>query len=133
LPALGLALLEGVMELAPFSNEKFLAHRDQLRSELLDRMGDPGVVLYPSYPQVAPAHGVPLVPPVRWAYTAAFNVLELPVTQVPLGLQSRGLPTGVQVAAPPDRDDVAIAVALELERAFGGWVLPKLPAAERAA
>ncbi|MFW6049659.1 MAG: amidase [Myxococcota bacterium] len=133
LPTLGLALIEAIMELAPFSNERMLAHRDALRGELLDRMGDAGIVLYPSYPQVAPRHGAPLLPPIRWVYTAAFNVLELPVTQVPLGLGGRGLPLGVQVAAAPDRDDVAVAAALELERAFGGWVLPKLPAAERAA
>ncbi|HEX2129477.1 MAG TPA: hypothetical protein VHF58_09710, partial [Solirubrobacterales bacterium] len=58
------------------------------------------------------------------ASTAVFNLLGLPVTEVPLGLNERGLPLGVQVAAGRDRDHVAIAVALELERAFGGWVPP---------
>ena len=58
------------------------------------------------------------------APTALFNLLGLPVTQVPLGLNDDGLPLGVQVAAGRDRDHVAIAVALELERAFGGWVPP---------
>ena len=43
---------------------------------------------------------------------------------MPLGLNDDGLPLGVQVAAGRDRDHVAIAVALELERAFGGWVPP---------
>ena len=46
------------------------------------------------------------------------------MTQVPLGLGERGLPLGVQVAAGPGRDHVSIAVALELERVFGGWVPP---------
>ena len=55
---------------------------------------------------------------------AVFNLLGLPATAVPLGLNERGLPLGVQVAAGRDRDHVAIAVALELERAFGGWVPP---------
>jgi hypothetical protein len=31
---------------------------------------------------------------------------------------------GVQVAAGRDRDHVAIAVARELERVFGGWLPP---------
>ena len=46
------------------------------------------------------------------------------MTEVPLGLSERGLPLGVQVAAGIDRDHVSIAVALELERVFGGWVPP---------
>jgi fatty acid amide hydrolase 2 len=53
-----------------------------------------------------------------------FNLAGLPVTQVPLGLGRGGLPLGVQVVAAPERDHVAIAVALELERAFGGWIPP---------
>jgi len=31
--------------------------------------------------------------------------------------------------AGPDRDHAAVAVALEFERAFGGWVAPQQPAA----
>jgi fatty acid amide hydrolase 2 len=58
------------------------------------------------------------------APTAVFNLLGLPVTEVPLGLNDAGIPLGVQVAAGRDRDHVAIAAALELERAFGGWVSP---------
>jgi fatty acid amide hydrolase 2 len=51
----------------------------------------------------------------------------LPVTEVPLGLTDDGLPVGVQVAAGPNRDHVSIAVALELERVFGGWQPPPTP------
>jgi fatty acid amide hydrolase 2 len=50
--------------------------------------------------------------------------MEYAVTEVPLGLDGEGLPLGVQVAAPPGNDHKTIAVALELERAFGGWVPP---------
>ena len=49
---------------------------------------------------------------------ALFNLLGLPVTEVPMGLNEAGLPLGVQVAAGRDRDHVAIAAALELERAL---------------
>jgi fatty acid amide hydrolase 2 len=61
-----------------------------------------------------------------FAYTGILNVLELPATQVPLGLNAEGLPLGVQVAAIHGNDHVSIAVALELERVFGGWVPPAL-------
>jgi fatty acid amide hydrolase 2 len=57
-------------------------------------------------------------------YTGVFNVLQLPATQVPMGLDRDGLPTGLQVVAGPAEDHVTIAVAMELERAFGGWVSP---------
>jgi fatty acid amide hydrolase 2 len=53
-----------------------------------------------------------------------FNLAGVPVTEVPLGLTSHGLPVGVQVAAGPGHDHLSIAVALELERVFGGWVPP---------
>jgi fatty acid amide hydrolase 2 len=57
-------------------------------------------------------------------HAAVFNLAGLPATEVPLGLDRRGLPLGVQVVAGRDRDHVAIAVAQELERTLGGWVPP---------
>jgi fatty acid amide hydrolase 2 len=66
----------------------------------------------------------PLLLPVQWIYTAIFNVLEFAVTQVPLGLDRRGLPLGVQVASSWGNDHLTLAVARELERALGGWVPP---------
>ena len=51
-------------------------------------------------------------------------MMEMPATQVPLGLNHKGLPLGVQVASISGNDHVTIAVAMELEKAFGGWVFP---------
>ncbi|HEX5147421.1 MAG TPA: amidase [Conexibacter sp.] len=91
--------------------------------ELEERIGD-GVMLFPPYPNVAPRHGG-TVGRLWWIHPmAVFNLAGLPATAVPLGLGRAGLPLGVQVAAGPDRDHVSIAVALELERVFGGWVPP---------
>jgi fatty acid amide hydrolase 2 len=42
-----------------------------------------------------------------------------------MGLTDNGLPLGVQVVAAAGHDHVSIAVALELERAVGGWVDPQ--------
>ncbi|ODM87466.1 Fatty-acid amide hydrolase 2 [Orchesella cincta] len=56
----------------------------------------------------------------------AFNVLGVPVTQVPLGLGSKGLPLGVQIVGGMHSDHITISVAQELERAFGGWVQPSI-------
>lgn len=44
--------------------------------------------------------------------------------QVPLGLDSKGLPLGIQVVASRNRDRHCLAVAEELDAAFGGWKPP---------
>jgi fatty acid amide hydrolase 2 len=91
--------------------------------ELAQVVGD-GVLLHPPLPRTAPRHATTYGRLLFFQPAGIFNVAGLPVTQVPLGLGRHGLPLGVQVAAGPQRDHVAIAVALELERRFGGWVRP---------
>jgi len=100
-----------------------LAAAKSLEAEVTGVIGD-GVLLHPSHPRVAPKHGRTVGRPWILAPTAIFNLLGLPATQVPLGLNHRGLPLGVQVAARRDNDHVSIAVAIALEQAFGGWVPP---------
>ena len=74
---------------------------------------------------IAPRHGRTVGR--LWLITpaAVFNLAGVPVTQVPLGFSDGGLPVGVQVAAGINNDHVSIAVALALERVFGGWVPPR--------
>jgi fatty acid amide hydrolase 2 len=95
----------------------------EIVSELLDAIGD-GVLLHPAHPTPAPRHGRTFGRPWLLTPAAVFNLAQVPVTEVPLGLSEDGLPVGVQVAAGRDRDQVSIAVALELERVFGGWLPP---------
>jgi len=99
------------------------AAREAFAEELVATVGD-GVLLHPTHPRVAPRHGRTVGKPWLLTTTAVFNLAGMPVAQIPLGLDPRGLPLGVQAVAGPDRDHVAVAVALELERAFGGWVPP---------
>jgi len=100
-----------------------IAAGKRLAAEIEETVGD-GVLLHPPFARVAPRHGRTVGRPWVIAQAAVFNLAGLPVTQVPTGLNRRGLPLGVQVIAGRDRDHVAIAAALELERAFGGWVEP---------
>jgi len=100
-----------------------LAAARSLTQEVIDTIGD-GVLLHPPYARRVPRHGTTLAQPWLITMQAVFNLLGLPATAVPMGLGRKGLPVGVQVAAGPDRDHVAIAVAIELERVFGGWVPP---------
>ncbi len=103
--------------------KKSVAARRAFQEEIAGAIGD-GVLLHPTHPRVAPRHGKTVGKPWLLTTTAVFNLAGVPVAQIPLGLNSRGLPLGVQAAAGPDRDHVAVAVALELERALGGWVPP---------
>ena len=126
LPAIALVGMERVTALFHKRALRFAELGHQLKAELVERLGPRGVLLYPSYPSPAPRHYRPLLPPFNWVYTAILNVMELPVTQCPLGLNAEGLPLGVQVGALHGNDHVTIAVALALEEAFGGWVPPAL-------
>ncbi|WP_375489118.1 amidase, partial [uncultured Jatrophihabitans sp.] len=96
----------------------------QARDAVLEEIGD-GVLLYPPFPRLAPRHRSTLGQPWLATNTAIFNLYGLPATQVPLGIGDAGLPLGAQVVARPGADHVCFAVALELERAFGGWVDPR--------
>jgi Asp-tRNA(Asn)/Glu-tRNA(Gln) amidotransferase A subunit family amidase len=95
----------------------------RLTRELEEVIGD-GVLLHPPFPRVAPRHGGTIGRPWVLANAAVFNLTGMPVTEVPLGLNEKGLPLGVQVVGRRDRDHVTIAVAMELERVFGGWIPP---------
>lgn len=96
----------------------------QLQQELETLLGDDGVLIFPSNSSSAGFHFTPFFQPYRFSYYSIFNILRVPCTQVPMGLDSRGLPLGVQVVAPAFRDRDCLAVAGELERAFGGWTPP---------
>ena len=124
LPSIVLATLEKGRTLTDRRTRKLVELGEHLAGEIGEAIGD-GVLLYPTHPTVVPLHHRSLLRPWGCAYVGAFNVMGFPVTQVPLGLTRRGLPTGVQVAARPGNDHVAIAVALELQRRFGGWAPPR--------
>lgn len=101
--------------------------RNDLRSELQELLGDNGVLIYPTHPTVAPYHNEPIIRPINFAYTGIINCLGFPATAVPLGkVGSEGLPLGVQIIANFNQDRLCIAVAEELERAFGGWARPEV-------
>uniref|UniRef100_A0A665UXV0 Amidase domain-containing protein n=1 Tax=Echeneis naucrates TaxID=173247 RepID=A0A665UXV0_ECHNA len=95
--------------------------KEKLQKEVDELLGTDAVILYPSHTRVAPKHHHPLFRPFDFSYTGIFNILALPVTQCPLGLGEEGLPLGVQVVGGKLQDHLTLAVALYLEKTFGGW------------
>lgn len=96
--------------------------RDELKRDFQDLLGEDGIFIYPTHPTVAPYHNEPLARAFNFSYTAIINILGLPSTAVPLGLGREGVPLGLQIVANINQDRLCLAVANELERAFGGWV-----------
>lgn len=100
---------------------------DSIASDLADEVAEvvgEGVMMHPPLPRPAPLHNATLGRPWLFGGAALFNLLGMTATEVPLGLNKRGLPVGVQVAAAAGNDHVTIAVATALESHFGGWVSP---------
>jgi amidase len=60
------------------------------------------------------------------AFCMAHNLTGWPAVVVRAGTSPEGLPIGVQIAAKPWREDVALAVAGVIEEELGGWQPPTL-------
>ncbi|KAG5676296.1 hypothetical protein PVAND_006143 [Polypedilum vanderplanki] len=104
--------------------EKMKKITSDLIQEVDELLGDDGILIMPSYTYQAPFHYAPLIQIYNFSYWSILNVLHLPTTQVPMGLNSQGLPLGIQIVATKNRDRHCLAVAEELDRQFGGWVAP---------
>ncbi|KAK3741616.1 hypothetical protein QZH41_019260, partial [Actinostola sp. cb2023] len=99
----------------------FVALGNKLRQQLDLLLGNDGILLFPSHPNTAMEHNRPILAPLDFNYTSIFNVLHMPVTQCPLGVDKEGMPLGIQIAATRDNDRLTLAVARQLEKGFGGW------------
>jgi amidase len=103
------------------------AELDLLRAKMLEEMAEFPVLLCPVASIPAFRHGerswaiagrrVDYLDAVR--HTQWFNVLAGPAAVAPVGRSPEGLPIGVQVAARPFEDEVALGVAGVIDRAFG--------------
>ncbi len=102
---------------------RYWAEWDQYRAGMCAFLRRFDVILCPAYPHPALPHGASIEEDNfhGFSHTMAFNVAGWPAAVVRCGESAAGLPIAVQVAAGPGREDRALAVALRLEQAFGGW------------
>jgi amidase len=103
------------------------AELDLLRSKTLEEMRDYPVLLCPvaSIPAfrhgertwTVDGHAVEYLD--AWRYTQWFNALACPAAVVPVGSSPEGMPIGVQIAARPFEDEIALGIAAIVDSAFG--------------
>lgn len=108
----------------PKVDEKWaLTETDKLKLAFKEILGEDGVLLYPSAPFPASYHHASYLRPWNFNYFCIWNALQMPVTQVPLGLSEKeNLPVGIQVVANSYQDRLCLAVAKDLEQQFCGYV-----------
>ncbi|MCP4979699.1 MAG: amidase [Gammaproteobacteria bacterium] len=61
-----------------------------------------------------------------WGYIQIHNLLGWPGVSVRAGSSAEGLPVGVQVVTAPWREDIALALAQQIENLMGGYQKPPL-------
>jgi amidase len=97
---------------------------DGWRSRMLGLFAEVDVIVGPV--NVGPAVRHDTFDRATAAYTQVFNLTGWPSTVVRAGTSPEGLPIGVQVVAPPWRDDLSMAVAQEVESGLGAFPGPKI-------
>ena len=99
---------------------------DAIRARLLTWMQDVDLIVCPAMPQPAIRHGESTELWFGDTYSDVHNLTGWPAVVVRGGTSPEGLPIGVQVVAPPWREDQALAGAQVIEAASGGWQRPPL-------
>jgi amidase len=107
---------------------ELLERWSRFRSEALRFIEPFDILLSPVLPFLALPHGTTFdtdrFP--GFSYTMIHNLTGWPAAVVRAGTAPNGLPIGVQLAAKPCREDVALAIAQYLEEALGPWPEPSV-------
>ncbi len=122
-------LLEGwLMKLQPYRTTidgfaEYWAALDRFRARMFAFLEDFDAIISPVFPQAALPHGSSIEERTfqGFSYTMTHNLTGWPAAVVRCGQTAAGLPIGVQIAARPWREDVALRIAAHLESACGGW------------
>ncbi len=102
---------------------EYWAALDRFRARMFVFLKDYDAILSPVCPQAALPHGRSIEERTfqGFSYTMTHNLTGWPAAVVRCGETTTGLPIGVQIAAHPWREDVALRIAAHLECACGGW------------
>ncbi|XP_066603444.1 fatty-acid amide hydrolase 2-B-like [Prorops nasuta] len=101
--------------------KKMIEINDSLKNQFQELLGENGILIYPTFP--IPAHNFYefYFNIINVSYMMIFNSIGFPVTQCPIGFDRNNMPIGLQIIASPNCDHLCLAVAREIQSAFGGW------------
>jgi len=100
---------------------------DEARSRALGFFGNYDAILCPPAHALARPHRASQADSFDdWSYVTIHNLLGWPGVSVRAGTSAEGLPVGVQVITAPWREDVALALAQQIEILMGGYQTPPL-------
>lgn len=93
------------------------------RAALRSALGSDGVLIMPTAPQVAFAHGT-RAPSNQADFTCLANVAGLPALALPAGWSDDGLPVSVQLVGPPGSEPCLIALGRHLDNQLQAYRRP---------
>ncbi|XP_015784564.1 fatty-acid amide hydrolase 2-B [Tetranychus urticae] len=105
-------------------HDKVLEKGKEMKNHFTKLLGPRGLIICPTLPIPAVKHRTTLLNGFDPSYTMFSNVISFPSTHCPTGLTKEGLPVGFQIIVPPFNDNLAITMACEVEKLFGGWISP---------
>lgn len=85
-------------KVSPKRREEIKEKLEEVKEEFLNALGDDGVLLFPCFPTAAHSHHDIYRKLFNCSYLSIFNSLGLPATACTLGVNSKGLPVGIQVS-----------------------------------
>jgi aspartyl-tRNA(Asn)/glutamyl-tRNA(Gln) amidotransferase subunit A len=127
----GASFRENIFPGREMKASKYLAARGQqfeLQQRWLEAAKLFDAMVVPSGPAVAPRHGIKEIElggqdfafrPLLGRFTRPFNLLGWPALSVPNGVDAQGLPTGAQIAGPPDSEWRLLTLGHQIEGNLG--------------
>jgi amidase len=105
----------------------YWADLDRFRARMHAFLKDYDAILSPVCAHAALPHGNSIEESTfqGFSYTMTHNLTGWPAAVVRCGQTAAGLPIGVQIAAHPWREDVALRLTERLEALCGGWATPR--------
>lgn len=114
--------------MAPLASPHTSTKRDLrlLQKELGLCLEGTSLLVAPTFPDTAVLKKNWLVPPNPWLFAGLFRLLGWDCTTLPVGVQSDGLPLGLQLVSSPQQEELRLQAVERLAQDMGGWRPPSL-------